>query len=554
MNKVMRSLLLIILALLPVAILGASAEEPALLYQLDSLLCQRPAIIDEKQNKIDRLKRMSMADNSTDMRLQLFYDLYQEYYVFKFDSAMVYARKGLELARQAGSNYYTTLYTLKQTELLAIGGLYSEAANALSAIDTTKIDARLRFDLYATCFSLYAYWSDYCDDPLYAPVYRQKANNYLKRAMEYASNDSPTYLYFMGEYATFVSNDRHEARRCYEEALSRLPSSSRHYAMSCFALAGNYRNEGDEQAYEDYLTRAAMSDVESCTMENMALQTLAVQLFQKGAEHLERAERYINISMEDAQFYNNRLRILEIAKSLPTIVNTYQAHVQQQNHSLRRALIFISLLVMAMLGAVLFIFRQNKLLTRRRHELSAANTQLSALNGQLKDANGQLSMLNTRLSDTNSRREGLARIYIELCAKYIDKLGKYQTLVKRKIKANQVQELLSTISSTRISEEDAQTFLSRFDKAFLELYPTFVDEFNALLQREFHIQQKQPGVMTTELRTFALIRLGVKNTADIAGLLFLSPQTIYNCRSVVKAHALVKDNFDEQVSRLCAVV
>ena len=148
----------------------------------------------------------------------------------------------------------------------------------------------------------------------------------------------------------------------------------------------------------------------------------------------------------------------------------------------------------------------------------------------------------------------MASIYIDLCAKYIDKLGKYQTLVKRKIKANQAQELLQTISSARISEEDAATFLTRFDKAFLDLYPTFVQEFNALLQPDARIQQKTPHTLTTELRTFALIRLGVKNTADIAGLLFLSIQTIYNCRSVIKNKAINKESFDDDVQKLCTII
>ena len=133
-------------------------------------------------------------------------------------------------------------------------------------------------------------------------------------------------------------------------------------------------------------------------------------------------------------------------------------------------------------------------------------------------------------------------------------MGKYQTLVKRKIKANQTLDLLQTISSTRISEEDASTFLHRFDKAFLELYPTFVEEFNALLRPDERIQQKTPHTLTTELRTFALIRLGVKNTADIAGLLFLSNQTIYNCRSLTKNKAVNKDTFDDDVLRLCTVI
>ena len=231
-----------------------------------------------------------------------------------------------------------------------------------------------------------------------------------------------------------------------------------------------------------------MSDLKCSTMENMALQSLAVRLFQNGEEHIERAERYINVSMEDAKFYNNRLRILEISRILPQIMTTYQDVTERQNRHLRYSISFISLLVVVLLFTAYFIYRQNRKLNIRRHELAESNNQLTDLNNQLAksnnqqtDLNNQLQELNQRLVYTNKHRERLASIYIDLCAKYIDKLGKYQTLVKRKIKAHQEQELLQTISSTRISEEDAATFLHRFDKAFLELYPTFVEEFNATL-------------------------------------------------------------------------
>ena len=325
--------------------------------------------------------------------------------------------------------------------------------------------------------------------------------------------------------------------------------------------AGNYLDDGNEEKYVEFLAKAAMSDLKCSTMENMALQSLAVRLFQNGEEHIERAERYINVSMEDAKFYNNRLRILEISRILPQIMNAYQTKVEKQNRNLRHSVIFISLLVLALLCTAYFIHRQNGKLTARRHELAENNQQLKNLNQQLADSNhhqsvlnDQLHQLNQKLVDTNKRRESLASIYIDLCAKYIDKMGKYQTLVKRKIKANQAQELLQNISSTRISEEDAATFLHRFDKAFLELYPTFVEEFNALLTADGQISQKSPLTLTTELRTFALIRLGVKNTADIAGLLFLSNQTIYNCRSLTKNKAIRKDTFDNDVMHLCTVI
>ena len=158
------------------------------------------------------------------------------------------------------------------------------------------------------------------------------------------------------------------------------------------------------------------------------------------------------------------------------------------------------------------------------------------------------------LLQPNQRREGLAKIYIDLCAKYIDKLKNYQTLVKRKIKANQAQELLQTMQSERISAEDAATFLDKFDKAFLDLYPTFVTELNTLLQPDGQITLKQPNTLNNETRIYALIRLGVKESSEIADLLFYSPQTIYNYRSAVKNRAINKDTFDDDVMHLCTVI
>ena len=488
-------------------------------------------------------------------------DLYTEYYVYKFDSAMTYANKGMALAIKRNDKHYMTLFYIHLAEILTLGGMYSEAVNHLDDIDRSTVETDMLFKLYYSYFSVYSYWSDYCNDQVFSPLYREKANDYLRQAMQYASENDPLYKFYQGERIVYLEPDSEKARKFYLSVMDTSPEGSRIYAMASYALAGNYMVGGDEDKYEEYLVKASLSDLKSCTMENLALQTLAVFLFQKGEENIERAERYINVSMEDAKFYNNRLRILEISRNLPQIMTSYQDVTERQNRHLRYAIGFISLLVIGLLLNSYYIYRQNRKLNVRRYELAESNNQLTDLNAQLAesnqqqaDLNNQLQELNQRLVYTNKHREGLASIYIDLCAKYIDKLAKYQTLVKRKIKAHKEQELLQTISSTRISEEDAATFLTRFDKAFLELYPTFVEEFNALLTEDGRIQQKSPHTLTTELRTFALIRLGVKSTADIAGLLFLSNQTIYNCRSVTKNKAINKETFDDDVMHLCTVI
>lgn len=551
-------LLIILLTLMPVF---SQADNSQLLNDLDAAISQRGQFITEKNTSIGILKQKVRKEKDSIEILKVVDELFQEYCVFKFDSALAYANQGLSAAERLGNLHYRNLFNIHVAEILAIGGLYSEAIGHLDQVDITGAGHEILFKLYYTYFSVYSYWSDYCSDQLFSPKYRQKANEHLRRAMHYADENDPMIRFYQGEQNVYVEPNSHQARTLYHNILNTADEKSRLFAMASFALAGNYRVGGNEEKYEEYLIKAALSDLKCCTMENLALQSLAVFLFQSDASEIERAERYINVSMEDAKFYGNRLRILEISRILPQIMTTYQTAVEKQNRNLRNSIIFISLLVVGLLFTAYFILQQNRKLTARRKALAENNLKLHDLNQQLADShqhqvklNSQLQELNQRLVDTNKRRESLASIYIDLCAKYIDKLGKYQILVKRKIKANQAQELLQAISSTRISEEDATTFLTRFDKAFLELYPTFVEEFNALLQEDGRIQQKSPHTLTTELRTFALIRLGVKNTADIAGLLFLSTQTIYNCRSVVKSKAISKDTFDDDVQQLCRII
>lgn len=548
----MKTLLLIFALFLQAG--NGRADNSKLFRELDQVISEKGNYVGQKEETIAALKQQLAAERDSDRMMKLTEEIFREYKVFKFDSAMVYANRGLALARQRRDASYVAQFSISRSEILAIGGLYTEALSNLEQVDTTALSRQQLFFYHQARFNIYLYWANYCNDREYAPQYMANASHFLAHAIRYLNPGDEFYNYFLGEYHVFVEPDTKKARHYYEMAFKGSSEQSRVHAMTSFALAGNYLASGDQDRYEEYLIKAALSDTKCCTMENMALQTLALRLFEKGNEHIKRAEQYINTSMEDAKFYNNRLRILEISRIMPQIMSSYQDRVEQQNRGLRNSVLFISLLLIGLFITSYFIHRQNRQLSARRHELATLNAQLSALNSQLSQTNAQLSDANTLLSDTNTRRENLASIYIDLCAKYIDKLGRYQTLVKRKIKANQAQELLQAISSTRISEEDAATFLNRFDKAFLELYPSFVDDFNALLQEDGRIRLKTPNTLTTELRTFALIRLGVKNTTDIAGLLFLSTQTIYNCRSTTKSKAINKDTFDEDVQKLCTVI
>ena len=548
-----RSLLYILFLLLPTT-LSAGSKTQQLRQKLDNLLEQRKALIDNKNKDINRLKKNLTTSENTLKRLQTYEQLFEEYYVFQFDSAMTYLNKGIKLAKETQNTYYYNSNTISKAELLSIGGLYSEAIHEIEQVDTTGLDKAQHFEYYFSLFRIHTYWADFCNDKTYTPTHRLKAQEYLKKAMPFCDETAKTYEYYLGEYAVFVLNNPQAARAHYIKAIKQLPQNSRFYAMSCFALSGSYGNEGNTEKQEEFLLLSSIADIENCTMENFALQNLAMYIFEHNKDELDLAQQYIQTALEDAHFYNNRLRIIEISSKLPVIVSSYQQTLNQRNKVQMTAIIVISLLLLFLLSAVFYIVKQTKRLSLQQQELQKNNNQLSELNRQQKELNTQLHGLNALLIDTNSKRERLAKLYIDLCAKYIARLKKQQTLVKRKIKANQTTELLSQLSSERLSEEDAATFLSRFDKAFLDLYPDFTEELNSLLLPEGQIQNKNTDELTTEQRIMALIRLGVKESAEIADLLFYSPQTIYNYRSVLKGKAINKETFEEEVMKLCRVI
>ena len=185
--------------------------------------------------------------------------------------------------------------------------------------------------------------------------------------------------------------------------------------------------------------------------------------------------------------------------------------------------------------------------------LKDSNNELKGSNDELKDSNKALRDANDELENTNAKRELMANAFIMLCYQYIERLDSQRKLVIRKIKANQQNELLSILSSSKRGTEESQSFFSQFDKIFLSLYPSFVNELNSLLIPEAQIELKEDNELTPSLRVAALVRLGVTESPKIAGILSYSLQTIYNYRSTLKNSTIDKEHFEENLQKLCSV-
>ena len=543
----MRHLIVIIITLMiqPMYIKGDNNQ---LYKQLDAALAQRAHYVELKEKSLNEIKQGAKYVTSNEDKLKLYEQLANEYKAYEYDSAMTYVNKGLILAQKSNNIFFNKRFQLSQTRLLITRGFYAEAKEILQKIEPKEEPRDYQFLYYYTMYGLYNNWSTYCENNEFSKNYDLKKVEYLKKAIELSPKKDAFYYYLMGELYYFSNHpNNNKTIQYYKKALSMEKANSRLHAMTAFALSEVYQKANNLELMEHYLLVAAISDITSATKENVALQDIALFIYKHKTRSLNKAQEYINLSLEDAYAYNNRLRRIEISSKLQMITNAYTDDIRATNSMLYIALSVIFLLLLGVGLSSLFIRKKNKLLKQKKDEITATSAKMEVLNSQLH-------LINDELKDTNQKRERLVKVYIDLCYKNIERNSKLRTLAVRKIKANQSKELLSLLSSSTNTEKENKEFLTEFDKAFLSLYPTFITELNKQLTESAHIQLKENGEMPPILRVCALLRLGITESSKIAGILSYSPQTVYNYRSLLKNNAIDKEHFEENVLRLCMVI
>lgn len=527
------------------------ADNYELYERLDSVIAHRTDYYVQKDKKIEQIKLGSAYVTDKKAKLQMYERLVNEYSPYIYDSAMVYTQKGIYLARQTNDSDCYKKFQIIKARLLVSRSFYIEAKEILDNIEVPPTDRRLNYLYNCAQCALYFNLKLSTHDTEYGPRYDRLFHKYMDNALLYSPQKDAQYYYMKGVQLAFSNGGVKDIEVCLSKAMSQLKPDSRLYGKSAFIMAKVYGRHHQPELQERYLLLAAISDVMSATNENMALQEVALRLYK---HDVRKAQRYINVSLNDANVFSSRPRRIDLYSNLHTILSAY-------NHALENAgkwhiVLMLSIIVLLVVIVVetMRIKRKNNLMQQIEKNLTAQTEQteqLSAINSKQKEANEELEKLNDELEQTNTKREYMAKAYISLCYLYIEKLENQRKMVIRKIKANQQKELLSILSSSKRTAEENQTFFSQFDSIFLSLYPSFVTELNTLLTPEAQVELKENNELTPSLRVAALIRLGITESSMIAGILSYSPQTIYNYRSALKNGAIDKDSFEENLQRLC---
>lgn len=532
---------------------NASKQQPKLdLSSLDSCIAIKSKTDAKYEQHIANLKQqLAYAKNDHSKRSALLYDIFNAYSTYQFDSAVVYVKKCADEAAESHDAHAETLIKLRNAEILAYGGFYNNAEELIKSVDFNTLPDDLRYDYAIAAYWTYVFWSAFTMDNAFSVRMDSLRTHFLNLAIRYAVKGSANWYYLMGEKSYFDNDNPVKTINWYMGAMQRNKEYGRLYSQTTFAIARSYKQLNKDDMYAKYLILSSISDQLGSVKENAALQDLAMYVFNQDHDNATLAHHYLLVAMDDATFFNNKLRKLEISNRLPPIVAAYQQQITRQEH--KQLAFIIAVIILAIGTFVLYILsrRRNAQLHLSQKLLEHKNSQLHDANSQLQDANSELSRLNILLKDANRKREDYLRLFVDICASTMDRITSYRNLVKRKIKANQVNDLLRTINSDRVADQDMTKFYLQFDKTFLGLYPNFVDEFSKLLEPDYKVELNKDGTMTTGLRIFAFIRLGVIESSEIATLLSYSPHTIYNYRSAMKSHAIDKDHFEENVKNLC---
>lgn len=527
--------------------LFANNDIDSLLKVLDSSVDNYQVFSNQKEEQLNKLKDLLKYANNDDQRYKICGQLYDDYKSYKSDSALTYAQKKLQIAEKMNNRWNLTDAKLNLASIMGTSGMYKESMDILETIniqDNPDLKAYY-FHVYRT---VYGFMADYTVSTREKERYNKLVSNFRDSLLVVNPPNSETHI--------MVKTDQLIANKKSDEAIKILLSyyptikNDKHTrAIIAYCISVTYQKQQNRENEKKWLIISAINDIQSATKDYISLRSLAFLLYEEG--DIDRAYKYIKRSLEDALFCNARLRTYEISQMLPIIDQAYQHQSQARQRQLIISLISISLLSVFLLIAVLSVYRQMRKLSVARKDLSQANKLLNDLNKELSETNKLLKHSNETLSEANLIKEEYIGRYMDQCSAYIDKLDDYRRLLNKTATAGKIDDLIQTIKSKQFIEDELKEFYTNFDSTFLQLFPTFVEEFSALLVDNEEIQLKSGELLNTELRIFALIRLGISDSVKISHFLRYSLSTIYNYRTKLRNKSAVpRDEFESYVMKI----
>ena len=499
------------------------------LDRLDSTLEMAPEYVRAKEQRISSIENMLHSRGVTPLQqYQIYHQLYNEYFAFQFDKAKDALDNQIAISEELDDRDMKNDAMLDKALLLTNAGFFFEANKVFDALDTLALDKEQMVRWYYARQKYLRDYQEYVSTSDFILPDVEKIKYYQNKVL--SDIDAPSQMNRQVRILRLL--EEQDYKNAYEENryfIGTLDPEGHDYAVQTYWQGVICDNLNLKEESIKWWVESAISDIKGAVKDNASLCSVAVQLV--APEDTERAFKYIRISLDDAVYYNAKLRKVQIASTMPWIQSAYAESKDIQNRDRNRFLLFtlaaaVMLACVSLLSVSLYV--QGR---RAAREVRNQAEQLAEYNRSIVEAEDSLRRKNLDLIEANAAKEEYLGLFLSMCSGYLDKL-------KKNITRDQY-------------ESELKNFYKTFDTSFLSLYPSFVEDLNSLLKPENRIVLKEGEQLNTELRIFALIKLGITQSSHIASLLRYSVNTIYNYRAQVKNAALEdRGNFEEMVKTI----
>jgi len=507
-----------------------SEELQKALKNLDQTLALRAEIDAMKQDRITDFKsQLSYVSNEREL-YQIYDHIFGEYNKYNVDSAIVYAGIKMDCAYNSGEKDLILDAVFDMVERYTLSGMHYGAIRIIGQADTSaglSLWERHRYNLAQQ--SIYEGLAQTAQDPRLKKEYLETGKKYRNRRQEASEQDWLSYTFVSAE-ALMEKGAFAKAQELLSATLEsdHLPQQDR--AILNYLLATCYERSGEKNKAMLYYAISADDDLRAPIKEHRSLGILSTLLYENG--EVDRAHQYINRAFEDAVSVNSRPSLDYISGSLPVITTAYEELVYEKNKRQRELLMILGVLLIALVTTMLLVFQD-------RRKISEASKEIKKNNMDIQRINARLERYIVRLNDANMVKEKYLGRYIDLFSSHINSLEIYRSMLRGIAKTRDFSEITAALKSDDFIDAERKRFYESFDSTFLGLYPDFVQHLNRLLKPDQQVSPAQKdGMLTTELRVFALIRLGITDSTQIAGFLKKSVSTVYNYRVKLRNAAL----------------
>lgn len=510
---------------------------------LRAVIRNKDVYVAKKEARIAALKRELGAPGlSADSIYLLNERICEEYRKFQIDSAIAYSRGCIAIAEAHGWKERAIASSLRLARFYTQCCCFLEAKKIIDSVDPATLSPELRKLYYQAASQL---WSFYSVSARYTDGPEVNFNDSLGR---YTAPGS--FSHRLNDACNIILSDSAGAERRFSELFAVVPDSTIDYAILAHQYAVAQLYWGNREKARHYYTLSAIADFINANRETASLQALADMLYEEN--RIPEAFLFTQSIVDDIDASGISFRSSDSYSSHSIMSRAYRSEEKRARRHLIVFLVVTGVGAVILLILVAYVWSQMRRTLRMKRELDKTNAELQELNDRLNSTNISLNDKNMQLRESNSIKQHYIAQFFDICFSYINKMEQNQNALYKLAVAKSYGELLDRLRSVAFIEEELDELYHRFDTVFLRLYPTFVTEFNALLRDDEKVRLKGGG-LNKELRIYALLRLGISDSARIAGFLRCSTSTVYNYRTRMRNRAAVdRDDFEAMIMKISA--